>query len=507
MEISFQLAEFIELLLIATIVGVAVRYVKVPYTIALVVVGFFAGLLRVFPEIKLTQDLIFFLVLPPLLFEGALNMDLDELRTNFRSISVLAFGGVFLSVIATGYLIHYLLNIPLLLALLFGAMITPTDPVSVLATFKELGTPKKLTTVMEGESILNDGTGIVIFSILLEMIRGSFDPLNGILTFFFVVVGGAAVGLAIGYISYKILGFIDDHQIEVAITLIIAFSTFILAEYLHVSGVIAVVAAGLVIGNYGTYFAMSPTTRITLVTFWGFFVFIINSIIFLLIGIDIHFDKILAFGNYILLAIPIVLFARAIPTYLLLIPPIVGERFPMLWKNVIFWGGLHGTIPVALALSLDTPLRDQLASMTFGVVLFSLVFQGLSLEFIARRYFGKKDERRMKYESLMGRRIALKASLEEIERMKREGEIPTEIAERLSQDIKALLENTSEELSAMLTEDIERDIWLSAWRKVLLAQKSALRDAARKGYISDEVASNLMQEVDSELEKEKRLGI
>jgi CPA1 family monovalent cation:H+ antiporter len=504
MEISFKLAEFIALLLLATIVGVAVRYIKVPYTIALVVVGFFAGLLKVFPEVRLTQDLIFYLVLPPLLFEGALNMDLDELKMNFRSISVLAIAGTFLSVITIGYLVHHLLNIPLILALLFGAMVTPTDPVSVLATFKELRTPKKLTTVLEGESILNDGTGIVIFSILLEMIRGSFDPLNGILTFFFVVAGGVAVGLAIGYLSYKILALIDDHQLEVAITLIIAFSTFIVAEYLHVSGVIAVVAAGLIIGNYGTYFSMSPTTRVTLLTFWGFFVFIINSIIFLLIGIDIHFDKILAFGSYILPAVTAVLLARAVSIYLLLIPPIVGERFSMLWKNVIFWGGLHGTIPVALALSLqDIPLRDQLASMTFGVVLFSLVFQGLSLEFIARRFFRRRDERRTKYESLMGRRIALKASLEEIERMKREGEIPAEIAERLFQDTKALLENISKELSAMLTEDIEREVWVSAWRKILLAQKSALRDAARKGYISDDIASNLIQEIDSELEREK----
>jgi len=504
MEISFQVAEFIGLLLIATVVGVAVKYVRLPYTIALVVVGFFAGVLRVFPEISLTQELIFYLVLPPLLFEGALNMDLDDLRMNFRSISMLAIAGVVLSVIVTGYLIHYLLNIPLMLALLFGAMITPTDPVSVLATFKELGAPKRLATILEGESILNDGTGIVIFSILLEMVRGSFDPFGGILTFFFVVIGGAAVGLAIGYISYKILGFIDDHQLEVAITLIVAFSTFIIAEYLHVSGVIAVVAAGLIIGNYGTYFSMSPTTRVTLVTFWGFFVFVINSIIFLLIGIDIHFDKILAFGSSILLAIPAVLVGRAVAVYLLLLPPLSGERFSMLWRNMIFWGGLHGTIPVALALSLgDVPLRDQIASMTFGVVLFSLVFQGLSLEFLARRFFRRKDEKRMRYESLIGKRIALKASLEEIERMRGEGEIPTEIAERLSQDIRDLLEDTSEELSTLLSEDIERDVLLSAWRKVLLAQKSALKDAARKGYIGDEVASKLMQEVDSELEKEK----
>ncbi len=506
MELSIQLSEFIGLLLIATVVGVAVKYIRLPYTIALVIVGLFAGILRVFPEVRLTQDLIFFLVLPPLLFEGALNMDLDALKTNFRSISILAIVGVVISVVVTGYLVHYLLNIPIFIALLFGAMITPTDPVSVLATFRELGAPRKLTTIMEGESILNDGTGIVIFTILLEMMRGSFEPLNGVLTFFFVVIGGAAVGATLGYISYKILAFIDDHQIEVAITLIVAFSTFIIAEYLHVSGVIAVVAAGLIIGNYGTYFSMSPTTRVSLVTFWGFFVFIINSIIFLLIGIDIHFDKILAFGSSILLAIPAVLLGRLIATHILLIPSIAGDRIPILWRNIIFWGGLHGTIPVALALSLgDVPYRDEIASMTFGVVLFSLVFQGLSLEAIARRYFRKKDEERMRYERLIGRRIALKASLEEIERMRREGEIPAEIAERLSQDIRALLESISEELSSILSEEIKKDIWLAAWRKVLLSQKSALRDAARKGLISDEVASNLMQEIDADLEKEKEV--
>jgi CPA1 family monovalent cation:H+ antiporter len=511
MDITTQVSEFIALLLISTIVGVGVKYIKLPYTIALVIVGLIVGISRIFPEIRLTEDMIFFLILPPLLFEGAINMDLNNLRVNLKPISLLAIIGVLISVLVTGYMISTLLKLPLAIALVFGAMITPTDPVSVLATFKKLGAPKKLSTILEGESILNDGTGIVVFSILLEMVRsGALDIAGGIMTFIFVCAGGLLVGASIGYVAYKVLSYIDDHQIEITITLIIAFSTFIIAEYLHVSGVIAVVAAGLVIGNYGTYFSMSPSTRVALVTFWGFFVFIVNSIVFLLIGIDIHFDKIVEYHEAILLAILVVLIARAIAVYGLLSLHTLfsgkADRIPLLWRHITFWGGLHGTIPVALALSLsDIPYRDLIASMTFGVVLFSLVIQGLSLEFLVKRFFGKRDEKRLKYEELIGRRIALKAALAEVEKMRAEGEIPPDVAERMYHDLKTILEELSSELSGMMSEEIEKEVWLTAWRKILYAQKSAIRDAAVRGLIGEDIAGKLMEEIDIELEKEEEV--
>lgn len=514
MELAIQLSEFIVLLLIATIVGVVTKYLRLPYTIALVTVGLFVGILRIFPEIRLSEELIFLLILPPLLFEGALNMDIGSLRENIKPISLLAFGGVLLSVLVTGYILHILLQLPVTIALLFGAMITPTDPVSVLATFKELGVPKKLSTILEGESILNDGTGIVIFSIILEMVKsGGFETMGiveGVLTFLFVVIGGAVVGFAIGYLAYRLLVYIDDHQIEVTITLIIAFGTFLLAENMHVSGVIAVVVAGLIIGNYGKYFSMSPSTRVTLITFWGFLVFVVNSIVFLLIGIDIHFDKIVAYHQAIFLAIPAVLIGRAIAVYPILAfsDSFFRSKTPSSWKHVVFWGGLHGTIPVALALSLaDVPYRDLIASMVFGTVLFSLVFQGLSLEFMVRKLFGRRDEERVIYEELIGRRMAYKAAMEEIERMRREGEIPKEIAVKISEDFKSLVDSVSEEIQKRISEKILKEEWLKAYRRALLVQKSVIRDAAVKGIIGEDVAEKLSEEIDSLLEMEEILII
>lgn len=508
-DIAFQLTELITLLIIASTVAIAVKYIRLPYTIALVLVGLFAGTLRLIPEIRLTEELIFFIILPPLLFEGAINMDIQQFRANIKPVGILAVFGVLISTIFTGYAIHLALNIPLILALLFGAMISPTDPVSVLATFKALGVPRRLSLILEGESVLNDGTGVVLFSILLEMMRiGEIDIVNEILKFIFVVAGGVVVGAILGYSAYRILSHIDDHLIEVTITLILAFSCFLIAENFHVSGVISVVVAGLIIGNYGRYFAMSPSTRVSLTTFWGFVVFLVNSIVFLLIGLDIHVDALLNFGRAIVIAIVVVAVSRAIAVYPFLnILNLGRDKIPILWQHVIFWGGLHGTIPVALALGLsDVPNRELLVNMVFGVVLFSLVIQGLSLEFIIKRSaLTRKDEKWEKYEELIGKNITLRAAKKELENMVVNGEIPVDVAKKMIQDIDDIIKSSCEEISALIKdENVEREIWISAWRKALNAQKSALRDAVIKGLISETSARKIDEEIDAELSKLER---
>lgn len=507
-EVAFELSELLALLLIASVVAVAVKYVRLPYTIALVLVGLLVGSLRVLPEIPLSEEVIFYLVLPPLLFEGALNMDLSHLRRSLKPIAMLAVAGVVVSVAIVGYLLHLLLTIPLPLALLFGAMITPTDPVSVLATFKSLGVPKRLATIVEGESIFNDGTGVVMFAILLEMLRsGEFSPLQGAAKFLFVCAGGAVVGLLLGYVAYRLLACIDDHLIEVTITLILAFSSFILAEHFHASGVIAVVASGLIIGNYGRLFSMSPSTRLALITFWDFAVFIVNSLIFLIIGIDIHPEKLLAYSKEVAVAIAAVLAARALAVY-----PLLGllnlrlrSRIPLLWQHIIFWGGLHGTIPVALALGLerDFPMRELLASMTFGVVLFSLVLQGLSLELILRGSpLVRKHELRLAYEEKLARAIANKAARREIERMLEEGEVSRKVGEEVISALEGEAERLAREIAQLVEKDlgIQKEERFTALRRSLEAQKSAVREAVVRGLISEEVARRVVEDIDAELD-------
>ncbi len=492
------LIEFVVLLLIACSVGVAVKYIRLPYTIALVLVGLFVGLSG-FPQIPLTKELVFLLFLPPLLFESALNMDLSHLRENFKTIGILAVFGVLASTVLIGLILHSLLGLPLEVALLFGAMISPTDPVSVLATFKSLNAPKRLAVILEGESILNDGTAVVLFGIIYEMImHGRLDVLHGFTEFVIVCLGGAIVGFALGYLTYRILAFIDDHLIEISITLILAYSSFLLAEHLHLSGVIAVVCAGLIIGNYGKLFSMSASTRIVLTDFWSFVVFVINSIVFLLIGIDTQLG-VFRYLDAIAVAIVAVLIARALVVY----PILTIFKLPSSWIFVVFWGGLRGAIPVALALSLgDVPYRDLLSSMVFGVVLFSLVFQGLTLELFIKRTF--RDVKRENFERILGRYLALRQAEFELRRMVERGEVVEFVAEDIAKELKREIEQVKAKLDMMLSKDLRDKMGRELLRDVLNAKKYAVRSALAKGLISEDVAVELIKEIDekiSELEE------
>ncbi len=497
MSIAFHLTEFLELLLIACAVGVVVKFIRLPYTIALVLVGLFVGMAKILPEVPLTRDLVFLLILPPLLFEGALNMDVEHLRENLKPISLLAVLGVLVSTLVVGLILHESLGLPLEVAMLFGAMISPTDPVSVLATFKKLGVPKKLSTILEGESILNDGTGVVIFGIIYEMIlHGTFDPLKGLAEFVVVCLGGALVGFTLGFLAYRFLAHIDDHLIEISVTLILAYSSFLIAEEFNFSGVIAVICAGLVMGNYGRMFSMSPSTRIALTDFWSFFAFVVNSIVFLLIGIDTHLD---VFHEWKAIAVSVlaVLIARAVAVY----PILSIFRIPNVWKHVIFWGGLHGAIPVALALSLgEIPHKDLLASMTFGVVIFSLVVQGLSLEFLSRKIF--RDTKKEDFERKLAKFLALRRAKEELERLVSHGEVVETIASEIEKELETELDVLKRDIEeSMKDEDVRYEIMRRAYRNVLNAQKSAIREAVMKGIISEVVAREVLKEIDEKLDQ------
>jgi len=252
--------QFLTLLTIAAAIAMAVKYVRLPYTIALVIGGLFVGMAGIEPP-HLTHDMILFVFLPPLLFEGAIHFELTDLRRNLRTIGILAFPGLILTGFLAGFLIQAYTGLPIIVALLVGVMITPTDPISVLALFKRLGVSKRLSMIVEGESVFNDGAGIVLYSVILGIVTsGQFNLGSSIISFFIVVIGGLLIGLVMGQMVFLVLKRLDDHVLEVLITLILAFGSFIIAEhYFHVSGVMAVVAAGVVIGNQGTRYAMSPT--------------------------------------------------------------------------------------------------------------------------------------------------------------------------------------------------------------------------------------------------------
>ncbi len=412
----------LEVLLIVSVVAVGVRHFRIPYTVALVLVGL-ALSLRAPLGIQLTPDLILTLFIPPLVFEAAFHINLENLRQNITSIMLLAVPGVILTMLLVGLIVSWGVGMPIGLALVFGALIAATDPVSVVAIFRRLGAPKRLEVLLEGESLFNDGTAIVVFNLaVVAYLTGRFDMLQGLVDFVRVAGGGFLIGLAFGWLASRLIAQIDDHLVETTITTVLAFGSYLVAEHLlHVSGVLAVVAAGLVNGNIGPQ-GMSPTTRIVVLNFWEYVTFLANSAVFLLIGLDIDIPSLISGLNSIAWAIVAILVARAITIYGL---SRLGRGMPPPWRHVLFWGGLRGAIALALALSLAPQFGDSrqtIIVMTFGVVLFTLIGQGLTMGGIVRRLkIITVPEVQREYERRHARALAAQSSYDHLERMHRQG--------------------------------------------------------------------------------------
>lgn len=307
--------------------AILIRRVRVPYTVALVIVGLALAFFPNFISVNIGSDLIVAVLVPPLIFEATLNIKWAELRESLGLVLLLAIGGTLLSTIIVGGLVYQILDIPLFGALAFGALIAATDPVAVIAFFKSLGVSKRLNIIIEGESLFNDGVAIVVFNLAIAAAAAvalnevsnteAFNVSRAIIEFLRVSLGGIAIGLVLGFaVSYAILKNVDDHLIETATTVALAFGAYVAAERLHVSGLLAVVTAGLAVGNIGMQ-NTSPTTRLTLDNFWEFMGFVANSLVFLLIGIRIEITLLLQFALPIIVAVLAVLLSRAISVYLI----------------------------------------------------------------------------------------------------------------------------------------------------------------------------------------------
>jgi CPA1 family monovalent cation:H+ antiporter len=328
-----------------------------------------------------------------LLFAGALHVELEDLFERKWFILACATGGVILSTLivgsATWWILRTLgLGIPFEYALVFGALISPTDPIAVLGILKKAGTPKRLETLITGESLFNDGVGVVVFLVLVGLTTGKHEVSlpEGLLLFAQEALGGAAFGLVLGLVGFILLRGVDNYKVEVLLTLAVVAGGYALAGSLHVSGPIAMVVAGLFIGNHGRLFAMSDRTREHLDDFWELVDEILNAILFVLIGLEI-LDVSLE-GPWMIagsLAIPIVLLARLVSVGLPVNLFRVWTRLPPFTVTVMTWGGLRGGISIALALSLPpSPERDHILVLTYIVVVFSIVVQGLSVGKLAR---------------------------------------------------------------------------------------------------------------------------
>lgn len=387
-------ATLVGLLILAVLISLAADRARIPYTIALVLVGFSVSVFKLgipfFEDLQLSPHIILYTFLPGLLFEAGYHLDWSSLRYNARAILVYAIPGVLLSTFIVGGLLHLFLGMRWIDALLFGAIISPTDPISVTALMKELGVNPRLSCLIEGESLFNDGVSIVLFGILSAMVGGesqvTFLQSTGALVL--SVFGGIVLGFIAGQIFKFLIMLTTDETINIALTFILAYGLFILAEegfHEIVSPAIAVVVAAIIVGNANRQGQKEYQATSSIIPFWRFVVFVINTIVFLLIGFQLDVTTFGRFKIPVLVSLGVVLISRFVVVYLFRLLLNQRKKSPTLklsWAHVLFWGGLRGAVSIALVLSLPYSLntRIELTILTFSYVMFALIVQGLTIK-------------------------------------------------------------------------------------------------------------------------------
>jgi CPA1 family monovalent cation:H+ antiporter len=504
---------FVLLFAIATAVAIAVRRLRVPYTAGLVLAGLLLGAVHILPAPQLTKSLLFTVFLPGLLFEAAFHLEFTEFWRNRLTITSLAVPGV---VAATALTALILAPVARALgfgegfdwryALVFGALIAATDPIAVVALFRSLGAPRRLSVLVEGESLFNDGTGIVFFTLSLTIVGGGPFTFTDLALQFVEIVGiGALIGMAVGLVVSQVLRRMDDPMIEITLTTIAAYGSFVTAEHFHYSGVIATVTAGMLCGNYSARAGMAPSTRVAVESFWEYVAFALNSMVFLLIGFEVDLRALLASWPVILVAYLVVTLVRGLV--------IAGgmallgrtrERFPLSWSAVLFWGGLRGALPMVLALSLPATFahRDLIVRMTFGVAVISILGQGLTMEPLLRRLgFGREQEERADYELGRASVHGARAALAELDRLEQTHFADAAVLSELRDEYRERLHDAEQRVHRLHVkhESLRREELDVARRHLLAVEKSSLIDAFHQGVVSREVYERLLGDLDARL--------
>ena len=429
------------LLSIASAGGILTRYFKIPYASMLVIIGLFVGIFHIFPSLKITPYLIYYVFLPVVIFEGAVGIKLRPLMSNVLPIGALSIFGTIISAIFTGVIFHFVLDFPLKQSLIFGAIITPTDPITILSMLKngamkhknekedkkEIENREDIETLLAGESLFNDGISLVLFEVFLNLnlhkaanifsdgMRFSLGSMHSSLyhlynMFYYIVgiiqtsavqflyesIGGSILGIIIGYLVSLILSLATDFLTEIMISLLLAYASLIAAYYLHMSFIMAVIFSGITLANYGFKNKVTGRTLEVFPIVVEYITFIINSILFLIIGIEINLFKIFDIWLISLFIISLVLFSRFLGVYI--ISPLVNlikNRFKIFsngltlnkrYKRFLVFGGLKGALPIAMALSLplNMHLRNEIITYVFIAVLFSLTIQAISFDILMK---------------------------------------------------------------------------------------------------------------------------
>ncbi|MDF3129669.1 cation:proton antiporter [Kiritimatiellaeota bacterium B1221] len=419
-ELALNILMIIGFLTVSVFASILLQKLRFPYTIGLVVIGFIAGYLALkldyqrLIRLDLTPATILYLILPTLIYDASINMDMKALRKNIVPILLLAILGLLLSAGIIGGLLNHFTAIGIGAALLFGALISATDPVAVISLFSEIGAPRRLVTLVDGESIFNDATAIVLFTIVLSAIHSGIDTVNvlffnSVVNFLWVMLGGLLTGTVVGFLGAMVVRAQKNNVIlQITISLIMAYVSFITADQLHVSGVMSTMAAGLMVSLL-TSNQIAHENHHFMEHFWQFFSFVANSFVFLLLGLTEAHNfsdpaKLLKGFRLLLIVIPVVTFARAAVIYLLV--PLYNrfaqkEKISFAYQTILLWGGLRGAVPVALVLAIpmDFPGRDTIIQITLGYILFTLLVQGTTVKSLMALLKIKPDKSYFDYHS------------------------------------------------------------------------------------------------------------
>ena len=372
------------LLLIGAGAVVIAGWTRLSYTLVLLVSGLIVGSTPIAPHVTPSADVILLLFLPPLIFEGAFALDARMLWSVRLGVASFALPGVLVATLAGGLLVHLAVGLPWTESLLFGALIAATDPIAVLATFRNLGVARRLRVLIEGESLFNDGTALVLVITLTGAVEGNATVGSGAVDFVASIIGGTVVGAVLGWLAHWLIASVDHHLAEMAVSMALAYGAFLAADELAFSGVLATIAAALALKWLGSRRGWIYTGRSheLLPELWEFLAFVANVGLFLLIGLEVSVAGMQSHIGAVIWGIVTALAGRAIVAYggatilgWLHFPLTIPER------HIVFWGGLRGGVALAGVLSLPNhfPYRDELLAMTYGVVLFTLLAQGLTI--------------------------------------------------------------------------------------------------------------------------------
>ena len=490
------------LLLIALAMLLVARRIRMPYTVLLVLVGIllaatsklYPDTLHIFSQLEISPDLILYIFLPTLLFESSYNLDVRHLSRNLGPVLLLAVPGLLISTMLIGYVVWWATDMPLAVALLLGAILSATDPVAVVAMFRQMGAPERLTTMIEGESLFNDATSIVVAGILVGIAvsgTGSISLADGVLQFILLFFGGIVIGVILGYLASLVIGWVESEPfIEIGLTTALAYLSFLVAEdVFHVSGVMATVAAGLTLGSWGRI-RISATVRIYLEHFWELLAFLANGLLFLLVGMKVDLPALGgAFGTLLWVAVAMLIARAAIVFGLMpLVGHLPGSRpVAMAHQFVVFWGGLRGAVALAIVLSLPPfEYSELLTVLVMGAVLFTLLVQGLSIEPLMKRLglnLPPLSDRVALFELNI---LARQRAMQSLPLLQEGGVFSSRISRQLSLDCDRAISDAKEKILNLREEEMDRmhEVGL-LYLRALGEEKAFYQEMFSKGHFSE----------------------